>query len=874
MTSTITTVEPVPVDAEDAPWAIVDDPGGAAILHHDFAGGGSLDYWLPRRAIPVDFDGNAATINVDPAEIVRWCTFVDHVKADVVFSAKPDVLLLWFALNLEGVTAVEAAGRVDLIDDDTGVVVGVLPAPFLLDADRTRHDCAWTVGDGYLECDLPDLDPALYLGAVFDPTTIDTATATSPTGVSNQKKLRRLSNGFLVAIVASTSTNAEVWYSTDDGGSWTQYSGADIAGWANGSIYAYVDSPGGVERLVAVWKQTGTGGSPARTSGKIYVAVGTFNSGRTTLTWGTAVDTLTNAVDFDYPDLVAMAEGTGGVARIVSSYTSASENFAPFLRVDIDSSGALTIPTREASAGNFGFGQWGFIGANTGVNVHSNPSIDYDPATKRLFMVRSAGTTGSGKGVRFTTASYSTGVWTWSSEVTVDSTVYVSTPALEGVICLWDGTRAVIGGMVWDGASYHIQIWDAPSPFTTFTERVDTTVAASAALLGFGMAINPGTGDVFLFGSPLSGTYNNVGYRKATRSGTTLTLGSVTTTDTFTGTSAPPAVNALYAADQIRWIYARGSSSPLTAKYDALSLNEPPTAPTWITPAGAKDVGSSLQLQATFNDPNTGDTVSAYALKRDIAGTVRWWDGTDWDATVETWVTHTDLDVTLASGWGVDGGADHGYYIAAKDAAGAAGPYSTVLTVTPSAKVNPTLDEPDDGDTVGTATLNAEWTVAEQTEYQLRLLSAADAELWTSGWVADVSARVRTIGYTLVNGTSYKVELTTKNFDGLTSNVVTNDITVSYTPPGTPTLTFDTDDNLKIGVIIANPAAGGGTPSTVSNDLHRRLFGETGDGIRIATGIAEDGTYDDVYVGHLEDFEYRAEAIAANGTRTFSAWTH
>lgn len=303
-----------------------------------------------------------------------------------------------------------------------------------------------------------------------------------------------------------------------------------------------------------------------------------------------------------------------------------------------------------------------------------------------------------------------------------------------------------------------------------------------------------------------------------------------------------------------------------------------PTAPTWVTAAGPKDVNASLLLDATFEDP--GDSMGAYALKRDIGGTIRYYRESD-----QTWQvgeiknTDTSPDVTLASGWGADGDPNHLYYMKTWDIGDLEGVYNTALVITPSAKVEPVLDEPDDGDTVGASSLTAFWTVAQQSAYLLELLDdPGTSVLWTTGWVTDVDLRQRTIAYTLADAVDYKVRLTTKNAEGLASTADTNDVTVSYTPPATPTLTFDTSDERKIVVTIANPTPGVGQPAVASNNLWRRLV-SAGDadptdiGERIATGIANNGSFDDTKTGHLELFEYRAETLGDNNTSVFGAWT-
>jgi hypothetical protein len=413
---------------------------------------------------------------------------------------------------------------------------------------------------------------------------------------------------------------------------------------------------------------------------------------------------------------------------------------------------------------------------------------------------------------------------------------------------------------------------------STTTTRALLDNVAAASELAFGSMTYDSAGNVYLVGvntDEAAGSRDLV-YRKWTRSGAS--LGSEVVLDAAT---SEPYVSAKrgYSSGRIEWIYTDGSSSPYNVVYDSVALNSAPSAPTWATTAGAKDVAVSLVPDWNFNDADLGDTQSAYALKRDIGGTVRWWDGTDWDAVAETWVTSSTTEVTLAAGWGTAADADHNFYVATKDAAGLASGYSTALVITPSAKVNPTLDEPDHGDVVGTSTLDAEWTVAEQSAYKVRLLSAVSVELWSSGWVTDTAARVRTIGYTLANTTSYKVELTTKNADGLESTADTNDISVSYTPPATATLTVTPDaENRALVISIDNPTPSGGQPAVDHNELWRRVVGDTGDGIQLAAPdgtaveVANDGGYTDPYVGSGADYEYRVLVVGANGTTSWSDW--
>lgn len=61
-------------------------------------------------------------------------------------------------------------------------------------------------------------------------------------------------------------------------------------------------------------------------------------------------------------------------------------------------------------------------------------------------------------------------------------------------------------------------------------------------------------------------------------------------------------------------------------------------------------------------------------------------------------------------------------------------------------------------------------------------------------------------------------------------------------------------------------------PDVVSNWIWRRVVGDPGDGIRIAS-IEADGSFIDWATASGVAYEYRAQAVAANGTSTYGPWT-
>jgi WD40 repeat protein len=299
------------------------------------------------------------------------------------------------------------------------------------------------------------------------------------------------------------------------------------------------------------------------------------------------------------------------------------------------------------------------------------------------------------------------------------------------------------------------------------------------------------------------------------------------------------------------------------------SLNSAPTAPTWDTAAGTKDVNASLLLDWTFNDPD-GDASTAYALQRSVnGGSVEWWTGSAWGT--ETKIVTAATSLTLASSWATL--ADSIVYkVKGYDALDVVSPLSAGITIVAGEKVNPTVTLPTAAQVINTGTITPTWICTSQSKYTLRLLSAADAELFTTGQVTSTSLREHSIIYALSNLTTYKIELTTVSIGGVTSDVQTVTFSTSFTSPTSPTLTATADSPVVSAVTVAIDQ---GTPTeTVSyHDLYRREATVGGDGIRIATAVAVDGSVVSYTQRAGTAYEYKVISIGENLTESSSAWT-
>lgn len=414
------------------------------------------------------------------------------------------------------------------------------------------------------------------------------------TATSNQKKGLTLSNGYLVIAYTETTTNGKFKYSTDGGQTWIDYA-ADVAGWNNGSIAAYVDS-GGVERIVATWRQSGTGGS--RIDGHVYVMVGTLNAGRTTITWGSPVDPASGVSTYNYPDIVAHAEGTGGRAHVVLSNPTA---ITAYCLITIDSSGTPSAGTLTSIGGSY----------STGLNTWT--SIALNTSTKDLYAVWSSGTTGIGRGIRYRKAVYSAGSWTWNAERELDNTCYLNDPT-PGVSVSWlkavvdlSNSEVLIVGACYTGTAYKFMLWRRDLADTTTTTQTFTTDAAASGIGVFSgtFEIDTSSGDAYIVGRPNS-TTNLIRYYKWTRSGAS--LGSAQDIE-VPGNSAEPGLNAWFSGSTVRFVYTTGNNSPFAVKYDQLALNVAPNIPTALQRTDVSNTTTTPSFSAAMSDPNVGQNV-------------------------------------------------------------------------------------------------------------------------------------------------------------------------------------------------------------------------------------------------------------------------
>lgn len=489
------------------------------------------------------------------------------------------------------------------------------------------------------------------------PTQITTSTASTATAYSNQRKIDRCQNGVLWEVhgrfgSGNATAHWRMYYSTNNGATWSF--GGDVENGSGGTAYSYtpnisffIDQD---DYAHVVFKDN--------SDGFIYYRRGTPNAGRTAWTWSSAT-TVLSQVDADFPDIVAHREGTGWKVHILTSRDMNAASTVTYTRFNIASGGTLT--TDVASANNAT--AYGFAG-------HRYPSLDFNHtgdgktvagSTPHLYAAWSAGATGAGLGIRFKKAAYSAGTWTWGTEREIDNAQYVISVAYF-VTCLFDGTRVIIGGQVHDGTNENLRLYERDAADTATTVYSLLSAQTTATTLRYGSATYDSSGNVYLFGrnaDEAAGSRDFV-YRKWTRVGAS--LGAEVVLDSGVG---DPFVSAKrgYSSSRIEFIYTDDTASPYAVTYDAILLNQPPSAPAVSTPAAAAVIDPRLPLPVswTHSDPDS-DAQSQWEVGYSVTGSGIWTTktgttGSTYTIPADNLLDETSYDIRVrtsdaVAGWG------------------------------------------------------------------------------------------------------------------------------------------------------------------------------------------------------------------------------
>lgn len=301
------------------------------------------------------------------------------------------------------------------------------------------------------------------------------------------------------------------------------------------------------------------------------------------------------------------------------------------------------------------------------------------------------------------------------------------------------------------------------------------------------------------------------------------------------------------------WVYKDNSEGSI--KFDSMTFNTPPTAPTDLSPNGTSINRAQVQrLSWKYND-TAGDGQSKFDLQWRPVGSNTW---------------NTVTQTTPNQYWDAPSNnfprGNIEWQVRTYDQSNVVGPYSAQAVFLAGDKpAPPTILDP--AATIPVPRPNVSWSSSGQTAYQVQVLDG-QVVAWDSGEIVSGSKLV-TVGTDLVNNKTYTFKVRIKNADGLWSDWAQVSRLVSYTPPATPLITV-TPQNEKIVVQINNPTPTGSQPIVAYNNLYRKKTNDS-TWTRIACNIPTNGFLVDYTVASDALYDYKVEAVGNNGTIAESA---
>lgn len=312
-------------------------------------------------------------------------------------------------------------------------------------------------------------------------------------------------------------------------------------------------------------------------------------------------------------------------------------------------------------------------------------------------------------------------------------------------------------------------------------------------------------------------------------------------------------------------------SSPFNLISTSTTAASAPKTPVISTPVSgsAQDVAATLTIAWSFTDDDPSDFQDAYSLRRAIgAGAFNYWNaGTQTWGASDVWNLSGTSSAVIPAGWGADSDATHHYSVKVRDQQGNSSPNATNVSITPSAKANPTIVSPTVAPT--TATIEPDWTVSSQSAYRVQLQITASGEMVRdTGWVTSTDTSVSLPDTLTVQG--YTLTVTTRNSEGLTSTPAVLAFTPNYTQPQQATLSLlGVPTSGIIRASVTNPDPAGTEAYYASNTLYRRKVGETGMGVKVAVvGPSASGNLVTPYNPGFEGTNSNANWGTASGTAT------
>lgn len=251
------------------------------------------------------------------------------------------------------------------------------------------------------------------------------------------------------------------------------------------------------------------------------------------------------------------------------------------------------------------------------------------------------------------------------------------------------------------------------------------------------------------------------------------------------------------------------------------TFNLAPTAPT-LTPKSNFDATASALFAWTFNDPNVGDTQSAYELEI--------YDQADNSLDVDTGKVASATSSRTLTAATLTNGKSYRWRVRTWDAADVVSDWSAYGTFSTSAGGTVTITDPASDNPAGVITDDyaIDWSVSGTTQasYRVKLIRTdTSATVSDTGWVTSTATTYNVTG--MLSGIEYRVEVTVRNAGLVESGTGTRLITPDYGDPEVPLITLAAaPDGGYISVSVDNPAPTGDRPEVAHNLILRRASGE------------------------------------------------
>lgn len=308
------------------------------------------------------------------------------------------------------------------------------------------------------------------------------------------------------------------------------------------------------------------------------------------------------------------------------------------------------------------------------------------------------------------------------------------------------------------------------------------------------------------------------------------------------------------------------SGGTLSTIYVPNGPNTTPTTPT-LTARDHFDATSSALFEWTFNDPDPGDTQSAYQLTITEVGAG--------SPTYDSTKTIDSTESMTLPGGTLTNGKDWTWNVTCWDAADAQSPTSADGTFSTSATGTTTITDPPADNPAGLIVdyYDIVWSVAgtTQDDYRVQLTRTdTSAQISDTGWVNGADVTYQVTG--LISDVACRVDVTVRDSLDIETNTAARLLTASFNAPDTPTITATTgtlasdDDGPHITVTVANPTPTGSRPDVTTNRIYRRVYttGTAASWTLVGSAIP-DGTYDDYTAAGGTVYEYYAVAVGTTG---------